>query len=58
MRLQHTIIGIGRHLILFFAGNCDTRSNIVSYGQDIEAVWLMQEAAVIEEKVLLEEVKG
>jgi cellobiose epimerase len=46
------------HLILFFDKDWTVRSEIDSYGHDIEATWLMHEAAeVLGNKELLEEVE-
>ena len=46
------------HLILFFDEEWNVKSNIISYGHDIEAAWLIQEAAGITgDKKLLEKVK-
>ncbi len=46
------------HLILFFDEKWNVRSNIISYGHDIEAAWLIQEATEIIDNVdLLERVK-
>jgi mannobiose 2-epimerase len=46
------------HLILFFDENWSSRSNIISYGHDIEAAWLIQESAeIIHDHELLEKVK-
>jgi cellobiose epimerase len=46
------------HLILFFDDEWNRKSNAVSYGHDIEAAWLVQEAAeVIGDEELLETVK-
>lgn len=46
------------HLVLFFDDEWNERSGIVSYGHDIEASWLIQEAAeAIDNKSLLLEVK-
>ena len=46
------------HLILFFDKDWTVRSEIDSYGHDIEATWLMQEAAeVLGKKELIEEVE-
>lgn len=35
------------HLVLFFTADWERRSGILSYGHDIEAAWLLQEAAEI-----------
>lgn len=35
------------HLILFFEEDWTVRSSMVSYGHDVEAAWLLQEAATI-----------
>jgi cellobiose epimerase len=56
--LDHIIHPQSGHLNLFFDERWQPRSTGVSYGHDIEAAWLVQEAAeVIENKVLIEEVK-
>jgi cellobiose epimerase len=47
-----------KHLNLFFDENWNSKSIIVSYGHDIEASWLIDEAArVLGDKVLLEKVQ-
>ena len=46
------------HLILFFDKDWTVRSEIDSYGHDIEATWLMHEAAeVLDKKEIIEEVE-
>ncbi len=46
------------HLHLFFDENWNSKSKIISYGHDIEALWLMYEAAlVVGEDDLIERVK-
>lgn len=46
------------HLILFFDEEWNIKSNIISYGHDIEAAWLLQEAAeTIADEVLITNVK-
>ncbi len=46
------------HLILFFGKDWTVRSQIDSYGHDIEATWLMHEAAeVLGKKELIDEVE-
>jgi mannobiose 2-epimerase len=47
------------HLILFFNEEWGTKPGLISYGHDIEAAWLIQEAAeIVEEKSLEEEIKN
>jgi cellobiose epimerase len=47
-----------RHLDLFFDENWTSKAEIVSYGHDIEASWLIDEAArVLGDKVLLADVQ-
>ena len=56
--LNHIISKDTSHLILFFEDEWNIRSNIVSYGHDIEAAWLVQEAAEITgDELLLLKVK-
>ncbi len=56
--LKYIIDKKSGHLILFFDENWTSRSNIISYGHDIEAAWLIQESAeIIDDSDLLEKVK-
>lgn len=45
--LDHIIDGEMHHLVLFFDDDWQQRSQTISYGHDIEAAWLLQEAAEI-----------
>ncbi len=57
--LDHFIDPETGHLLLFFDENWHSRSTLVSYGHDIEATWLLQEAAeVIQDEALLEKIKA
>lgn len=42
---NHIIDPVSKQLQLFFTANWEVRSNLVSFGHDIEAAWLLQEAA-------------
>jgi cellobiose epimerase len=56
--LKYIINPITKHQHLFLDENWQPKSTAVSYGHDIEAAWLLQEAAeVIEDKNLLVKVK-
>lgn len=57
--LKHIIASDTSHLILFFGDDWSPKSNIISYGHDIEAAWLVQEAAeILGDEDLLKEVKA
>jgi len=54
----HIIDAETNHLILFFDEEWNRKSNIISYGHDIEAAWLIQEAAeIISADELIEKIK-
>lgn len=56
--LDHIIDAETNHLLLFFDEQWDRRGNIHSYGHDIEAAWLIQEAAEgIGDEALIEKIK-
>lgn len=56
--LNHIIDPETHHLVLFFDEKWNKRSWIISYGHDIEAAWLIEEAAaIIKNKALLKQVK-
>jgi mannobiose 2-epimerase len=56
--LQHIIDEQGSHLILFFDDDWQPRSDIISYGHDIEAAWLILQAAeIIGDSMLIAKVK-
>lgn len=44
---EEHIIGKDHHLRLFFNNDWDCGYDIISYGHDIEASWLMEEAAIV-----------
>jgi mannobiose 2-epimerase len=55
--LRHIISAETGHLVLFFDDTWNPKLNIVSYGHDIEAAWLIQEAAeIIDDEELLQKV--
>lgn len=57
--LQRIISNETHHLILFFEDDWTPKSKIISYGHDVEAAWLVQEAAeILGDKALLHEVKN
>jgi len=55
--LDHIIDKETNHLILFFDDVWNAKSSIISYGHDIEAAWLIQEAAeIIHDEALVQKV--
>ncbi|MEJ6979665.1 AGE family epimerase/isomerase [Pedobacter sp. P351] len=56
--LEHIIDGDNGHLVLFLDENWKRKSDTISYGHDIEAAWLLLEAAeVIEDEHLILKIK-
>jgi cellobiose epimerase len=56
--LDHIISGDNHHLIAFFDDEWTKKSDVISYGHDIEAAWLIQEAAeMVGDEYLLGKVK-
>ena len=57
--LDRIIAKQNHHLALFFEDDWTSKSSLISYGHDVEAAWLVQEAAeIIGDKLLLLEVKA
>lgn len=56
--LQHIVHPYTNHLQLFFTDDWESRDTLISYGHDIEAAWLIQEAAeIIQDESLVHQVK-
>lgn len=56
---DHIVSKQDHHLNLFFDEHWNSRSNLISYGHDIEASWLMYEAAlVLGKKNVTDEIRG
>lgn len=58
VRFIETIINKNKHLQLFFDEQWNVKSTIISFGHDIEASWLLLEAAeVLGDKTLIKEIE-
>lgn len=56
--LDHIIDKSTHHLILFFDEKWNVKSNLISFGHDIEASWLIQQAAeIVGDHKLVEKIK-
>lgn len=56
---EHIISKKSNHLVLFFDDEWNERSNVISYGHDIEAAWLVQESTeIIQANDLLPAIKS
>jgi mannobiose 2-epimerase len=56
--LNHITEADSGHLVLFFDENWNKKLNVISYGHDIEAAWLIQKSAeIVGNKELIEKVK-
>jgi mannobiose 2-epimerase len=56
---HHFINHHTHHLVLFFDEDWTRKSGLISYGHDIEAAWLLLEAAeVIQDEALIERIKA
>ncbi len=55
---DHIVNRSNYHLTLFFDENWELRSDTISFGHDIEATWLLQEAAeILHDEQLIERIK-
>jgi mannobiose 2-epimerase len=56
--LKHIIINDTHHLQLFFDDDWTPKSDLISYGHDVEAAWVIQDAAaILGDDKLLQQVK-
>lgn len=56
--MNRIIDPVSHHLVLYFDEKWNSKSDIISYGHDIETAWLIQETAeIIADKNLLEKTK-
>jgi cellobiose epimerase len=56
---NHIISKKNNHLVLFFDEEWNKKSDTISYGHDVEAAWLLQEAAeTIDDRLLLLQIKN